>query len=116
MSVGSSLGEFYADDGLIGSRDPECLQGVINTLIVLFPRVVLMFNVEKIQDNEIPNRVDLYRDGRGGLQSEYHWVWLYITGATLVTHHVSRLWGGFNGWIHDGTLQTIAWNGARYLP
>ena len=47
MSVGSSLGEFYADDGLIGSRDPECLQGVINTLIVLFPRVVLMFNVEK---------------------------------------------------------------------
>ena len=45
--VGMCVGMFYADDGMIGLRDPECLQGATNTLIVMLRRVRLMDNIEK---------------------------------------------------------------------
>ena len=38
---------FYADVGLIGSRDPEWLQGALNVLIRLLRRVGKMPNVAK---------------------------------------------------------------------
>ena len=41
------MGVFYADDIMIGSRDPDWLQGDINVLIVLFRGVLLMSNIEK---------------------------------------------------------------------
>ena len=41
------MGAFYTDDGMIGSRDPEWIQGAINVLIGLFRRVFLMANDEK---------------------------------------------------------------------
>ena len=40
---------FYADDDMIGSRDPEWLQGEINVHIGLFRRVILMTNIEKFK-------------------------------------------------------------------
>ena len=47
MAVGRFMGVFYADEGMIGSRDPEWLQGTINVLIGLFRRVILMTNVAR---------------------------------------------------------------------
>ena len=41
------MGVFYADDGIILSRGPEWVQGVINVLIRLFRRFGLISNVEK---------------------------------------------------------------------
>ena len=45
MAVGRSMGIFYADDSLIGSQDPEWLQGAINVLIGILHRVSLMPNI-----------------------------------------------------------------------
>ena len=47
-AVGWSLGVFYADDGILGSRYPECLKGALNILIGLFWRIRLADNVEKL--------------------------------------------------------------------
>ena len=41
------MGVFNADDGMIGSRDPEWLQGSINVIIEIFRRFGLMSNVAK---------------------------------------------------------------------
>ena len=41
------MGMFYADYGMIGSRDLEWLQGVINVLIGLLRRVGLMSKISK---------------------------------------------------------------------
>ena len=41
------MGMFYVDDGLIGYRDLEWLQGFLNVLIRLFHRVGLMANITK---------------------------------------------------------------------
>ena len=38
---------FYADNGMVASSDPRCLQGAFNTLIGLFDRVGLQGNVGK---------------------------------------------------------------------
>ena len=46
-AVGQSLEVFYVDDGLIGSQDPEWLQGGLNVLIVPFLRIGLIDNVAK---------------------------------------------------------------------
>ena len=34
--VGRSLGGFYAHDGILGSQDPEWIQGALNVLIRMF--------------------------------------------------------------------------------
>ena len=47
MEVGRCKDVFYSYDGMIGSRDPEWLQGVINVIIRLFIRVEFMANVAK---------------------------------------------------------------------
>ena len=47
VAVGSSIGIFYADDGIIGSWYLEWLQGVINVIIALFVRVGLVASVAK---------------------------------------------------------------------
>ena len=47
MVAGRCMGVFNADDGMLGSRYPEWLQGAINVLIRLFRRVRLMVNVAK---------------------------------------------------------------------
>ena len=36
LSLGRCMGVFYADDGLVMSRDPEWLQRSLNVLICLF--------------------------------------------------------------------------------
>ena len=41
---------FYADAGIIVSRDQECLQGDINVIIVLFRKFGLMVNVAKSEN------------------------------------------------------------------
>ena len=46
-AVGRGMGFFYADDGLIGLRDLEQLQGSLNATIGLFCRIGLMANVAK---------------------------------------------------------------------
>ena len=38
---------FYAEDGIVASLDPRCLQGYFSTLVGLFDRVVLRTNVRK---------------------------------------------------------------------
>ena len=38
---------FYADDSMVASSDPVCLQGVFNALVGLFDRVGLRTNVGK---------------------------------------------------------------------
>ena len=45
--VGRCMGVFYADDGMIGSRDMEWLQGAINFLVGIFRSVIMMANVAK---------------------------------------------------------------------
>ena len=42
-----SLGVLYAENGILGSRDPEWLQGYLNVLIGLFRRIGLMANAVK---------------------------------------------------------------------
>ena len=41
------MGMFYEDEGIIGSREPQWIQGAINALIGLFIRVGLLVNVSK---------------------------------------------------------------------
>ena len=43
------MGMFYADDILVGSRDPECLQGTPNVLIGLFQWYGLVANITKFK-------------------------------------------------------------------
>ena len=38
---------FYADDGMVVSSDPSCLQGAFNALVAIFDRVGLLTNVGK---------------------------------------------------------------------
>ena len=38
---------FYADDGMVGATDPQCLQGAFSTLVAIFDRVGLRTNVDK---------------------------------------------------------------------
>ena len=37
----------YADDGMVGASDPECLQGAFSALVAIFDRVGLQTNVNK---------------------------------------------------------------------
>ena len=46
-AVGRSMGVFYADDGLIGSRDPKCIQGSLNLLIGMFHWIGLIAKIDK---------------------------------------------------------------------
>ena len=41
------MGIFYADDGVVGSRDLECLQGALSVLIGLFLWYGLVANSAK---------------------------------------------------------------------
>ena len=41
------MGVFYADNGIIGSREPEWIQGAINVLIGILKRFGQMTNVAK---------------------------------------------------------------------
>ena len=38
---------FYADDGMVGARDPKWLQGAFSALVAIFDRVGLQTNVDK---------------------------------------------------------------------
>ena len=49
-AVGHCMGVLFLDNGIIGSRDPEYIQGSINVLIGIFIRVRLM----KMLQNSIP--------------------------------------------------------------
>ena len=46
-AVGRSMGVFYADDGLIGSRDSKWIQGSLKLLIGLFHWIGLMAKISK---------------------------------------------------------------------
>ena len=50
VAIGRCTGLFYADAGIIVSRDQECLQGDINVIIVLFRKFGLMVNVAKSEN------------------------------------------------------------------
>ena len=45
--VGQKLGVFYANNGIIRSRNPKNLQGDINVLIVLFKKIYLKAKIMK---------------------------------------------------------------------
>ena len=47
------LAAFYADDGLVQSRDPVRLQALLDTLVSLFERVGLRTNVSKNKDDGV---------------------------------------------------------------
>ena len=47
LAIGKSLGLFYADVRVVGSRDPEEIQGALNVLIGLFRQYRLVVNVAK---------------------------------------------------------------------
>ena len=52
------LAAFYADDGLVQSRDPARLQASLDTLVSLFERVGLRTNVSKTKTMVcIPGRI-----------------------------------------------------------
>ena len=38
---------FYADDGMVVSLDPACIQGAFKALVAIFDRVGLLTNVRK---------------------------------------------------------------------
>ena len=44
---GHFLAVFYADDGMVGATDPQCLQGAFSALVAIFDRVGLRTNVGK---------------------------------------------------------------------
>ena len=46
-TVGRCLGVFYADNGMVGSRDSDWLQHAMNILVGLFRSYVLVANVAK---------------------------------------------------------------------
>ena len=46
-TVGWCVGVFYAENGMVGSREPDWLQHAINVLVGLFRRYGLEANVEK---------------------------------------------------------------------
>ena len=47
LAVGRFLELLYADNGVVGFRDPEWLQGVLDVIISLFRQCVLVANVAK---------------------------------------------------------------------
>ena len=47
QAVGRYLKVFYADDSMIGSRDPDCLQHLMNVVVGLFWRYGLVSDVTK---------------------------------------------------------------------
>ena len=61
MSVGRSMGLFYADEGLIGPQDPEWLQEILSIFIGLFHRVGLMANIAKYNTMACQSRAILTR-------------------------------------------------------
>ena len=48
-TVGRCLGLLYANDGMVGSRDPDWLQHLMNALVGLFRRYGLVANVAKLR-------------------------------------------------------------------
>ena len=46
-TVGRCLGVFYANDGMVGSRDAEWMQQLMNILVGLFRRYFLAANIAK---------------------------------------------------------------------
>ena len=38
ITAGQCFGLFYAENGMVGSWDPECLQSALNVIISLFQR------------------------------------------------------------------------------
>ena len=46
-TVGRCLGVFYSNDGMVGSRDSDCLQHAMNVLVGLFRNDSLASNVAK---------------------------------------------------------------------
>ena len=48
-TVGRCLGFFYADDGMVGSRNSDWLHHVMNILVGLFRRYGLAANVAKLR-------------------------------------------------------------------
>ena len=61
LAVGRCMVLFYADDRVVGSRDPERLQGEMNVLIVLFRRYGLVANYAK--SKAIPCQLGILRFG-----------------------------------------------------
>ena len=115
MSVGRYMGMFYADDGIVVSRDPEWIQGAINVLIELFRKVILMANLEKSKTMTCKPR-DIFT----GTLEEYFsqrskGEGSHIQGAYAAAHPMSRLWCGVNGQVYDRSLQTVACYRSRKL-
>ena len=116
MVAGRCMGVFNADDGMLGSRYPEWLQGAINVLIRLFRRVRLMVNVAKSKNMTCqPGAIHMgiseeafsrKSQGEGGTYRENF----------MTAHPMPRLRGGFNVRVHDNLSQTIAWDKSRNRP
>ena len=103
------MGVFYADDGIIGSRDPEWLQGDKNVLFGIFRRFRLMTNVEKsktmtfqlgVIHTGMPERVLSRRSkGEGGTYQDrlqrrisFPDFGLYLTDGFMTAHRRKLHW------------------------
>ena len=48
-AVGQKLRVFYVYDGILGSRDPEWIQGSLNVLVGMFQGIGLVANIAKLK-------------------------------------------------------------------
>ena len=61
VSVRQCLGVFYANDGMVGSRDLDWMQHLMNVLVCLFQRYGLVVNVAKL--HTMTCQPDILRSG-----------------------------------------------------
>ena len=114
--VGRCMGMFYADDGMIGWRGPEWIQGDINVLVILFRRVGLMANVAKsntmtCQPGAICTGISeeafsWNRKGEGSTYQELLWWCITCPYCGVELRHGSIM--DRHRWLH-GTEPSIDW-------
>ena len=71
-----------------------------------------MTNVSKYKTVNCQLGGKFHRDIRGGIHSKEHWGGCHLPGVPLATYHMSIMWGGVDGQVHDSQLQMIAQSGA----
>ena len=109
-AVGRSMEVVYEDDGLIGSREPEWLQGSLNVLIGLFLRIGLMTNVANYKKNDVSSRDDLIENVRGSNGMNNYGERRCLPGEATETATTTGLQGGINVEVDDRPPQAPEWN------
>ena len=66
----------------------------------------------KIQNHDLPVRVNSHRNCIAGFQSEEHRIGGHVLGASTEAHPISVLQVDVDGWFHDGPHHKITWDRA----